>query len=323
MTVAFRVAAGPRLGFGHLVRCRSLARALGVELRASVRGSAQTRRAAEAMGWTLLSDAALAGPWNVSLVVVDDPSAREAARWVARARRRGVPVATIHDAGLAHVDSDLAIDGGAVPVRGRRPAGLCGPAFAMLDPSVRVARNSRQVPAPNRVLVALGGGAHVLGLAARLAAELAGRAPDAEIRVARGFAHAARLPPLPRGEWVAAPDGLARELSEAAVAIVAGGVTLFEACAVGAPVVAVAVNDAQHGAVCAMARVGAALDAGRPPVSARTLAGVARRTARLLADPAARRRMSSAGRRIVDGRGVWRAADALRALAQKGVAHAA
>jgi len=45
MTVVFRVAAGPRLGFGHLVRCRSLARALGVTPRVWLRGSAATRAA--------------------------------------------------------------------------------------------------------------------------------------------------------------------------------------------------------------------------------------------------------------------------------------
>ena len=45
VAVVFRVAAGPRLGFGHLVRCRAIARALGVEPRVSIRGTAATRRA--------------------------------------------------------------------------------------------------------------------------------------------------------------------------------------------------------------------------------------------------------------------------------------
>ena len=56
MTVVFHVAAGPRLGFGHLVRCRSLARALGVTPRAWVRGSAATRASARAMGGEVLRD---------------------------------------------------------------------------------------------------------------------------------------------------------------------------------------------------------------------------------------------------------------------------
>ena len=56
MTVVFRVAAGPRLGFGHLVRCRSLARALSVTPRVWLRGSAATRAAARALGCQVLPD---------------------------------------------------------------------------------------------------------------------------------------------------------------------------------------------------------------------------------------------------------------------------
>ena len=56
MTVVFQAAAGPRLGFGHLVRCRSLARALGLTPRVWVRGSAATRAAARALGCEVLPE---------------------------------------------------------------------------------------------------------------------------------------------------------------------------------------------------------------------------------------------------------------------------
>jgi hypothetical protein len=55
LRVLFHAAAGPRLGFGHLVRCRSLARALGVDARVSIRGSAATRVAAALAGWQVLA----------------------------------------------------------------------------------------------------------------------------------------------------------------------------------------------------------------------------------------------------------------------------
>jgi len=39
--ILLRVAAGPRLGFGHLVRARTLTRALDADVRISVRGTAR------------------------------------------------------------------------------------------------------------------------------------------------------------------------------------------------------------------------------------------------------------------------------------------
>jgi spore coat polysaccharide biosynthesis predicted glycosyltransferase SpsG len=89
-------------------------------------------------------------------------------------------------------------------------------------------------------------------------------------------------------------------------------VTLYEACALGVPVVAVALNRLQHTTIQAIARRGAAIDAGAiGPATAR----VALEIDRLLRDPAARRRMGMAGRALVDGRGAARVAARLRHLA--------
>jgi len=123
-----RVAAGPRIGFGHLVRCRALARALDADLVVSIRGSAATRRRAARLGYTVspgASDRAVAAlcPW---MMVVDDPSAAAAGRWVAQARRLGIPVATIHDLGIGYVPADMGIDGSVEP--GTRMRGRVGDA---------------------------------------------------------------------------------------------------------------------------------------------------------------------------------------------------
>jgi hypothetical protein len=59
---------------------------------------------------------------------------------------------------------------------------------------------------------------------------------------------------------------------------------------------------------------GAAIDAGAPPGSALIIAGAADAAAALLCDARACRRMSEAGRRLVDGLGAFRAADRLRDL---------
>ena len=55
---------------------------------------------------------------------------------------------------------------------------------------------------------------------------------------------------------------MSADLAACDVAVVAGGVTLYEACAVGVPVVALAVVAAQRPAIADFAVRGAAIDAG-------------------------------------------------------------
>ena len=316
MTVVFRVAAGPRIGFGHLVRCRSLARALGVEPRVSIRGTAATRRRAAQLGWCVLGSRRLdLGTWKASVLVVDDPSQGAASAWVATAHRLRVPVMSIHDVGVAPVPAQISIDGsvGRTADCGTMRA-LRGPRFAVLDPAVvrhrRAARHLTQRP---RVLVALGGGFHALRAVVPLVATLVHAHPGVEVRVAAGFATTRR--PLVTGcRVVSAPGGLAGELAQATVAVVAGGVTLYEACALGVPVVATAVAPSQRPTVAAMTRAGAAWSGGSLR-NARDARRLARATAALLADATARRALGRRGRQLVDGRGVWRVAAAVRRLA--------
>jgi hypothetical protein len=55
----FRVAAGPRLGFGHLVRARTLSRALGIARPlVSLRGGPEARKAALSLGMRLVDETA-------------------------------------------------------------------------------------------------------------------------------------------------------------------------------------------------------------------------------------------------------------------------
>jgi spore coat polysaccharide biosynthesis predicted glycosyltransferase SpsG len=311
----FRVAAGPRLGFGHLVRCRSLARAAGVVARVSVRGTARTRQRAATLGVTVLSGGVdLLDRERPAVLIVDDPSAPAATTWLRAARRRGVPVASLHDLGLARIASDLPIDGS---VGGGRRAGpaLAGPHAAVLDPALRRWRERRRRRRGLRVLVALGGGVRARRLVPVLAATLRASHPDVEVSVARGFA-AARPSRSAAFRVVSAPDGLGAILAAATVAVVGGGVTAYEACALGVPAVAGAVVPARRRAVRGLARAGAALDGGAlaTPADARR---VGRLAARLLADPTHQDRLRHAARRLVDGRGVWRVAAAIRRLADR------
>ncbi len=317
MTVVFRVSAGPRRGFGHLARCRAIARALGITPRMAVRGDARTRAAAVRLGIDVLAGGLHAlDALRPSLVVIDDPSPRHAAPWVAAARRRGIRVAALCDGGIGRVDADLVIDGSILA--DRFEADLAGPRYAVVDPRVTALRG-RTRPGRQRVCIAVGGGAHVFSRVPGLVAGLAALAPDADIRVAPGFTTPRSRPVLAAGRWIAS-SALVPALAAADVAIVAGGLTAYEACALGVPSVAVSVVPAQQPAVRALARHGAVVDGG--PLHHSDGAGrVSSRAAALLTADAARRQLAAAGRRLVDGRGATRIAEALSRLAEGG-AHA-
>ncbi|MGE0813485.1 MAG: hypothetical protein AB7O28_16155 [Vicinamibacterales bacterium] len=318
MGILFRAAAGPRVGFGHLARCRALARALGVRPVVSIRGSAGTARAAGALGVRVAPGGVTAlTRLGARLLVVDDPDARAARTWIAAARRRGVPVAVVRDAAPRALGADLVIDGSVRTPADERRGRCLGPRFAVLDPRLPALRARARRRGP--VVVALGGGAHVFPHVGAVVRALASRVPAADIRVAPGFTARVR-PALDGARWVR-PARLAATLAGARLAIVAGGLTAQEACALGVPAVAVAVVPAQRPAIRAMAARGAVVDGGALGAG-RAVARVADAAARLLATPAERRRMAAAGRGLVDGRGAERVAAALRALARGGGAHA-
>lgn len=325
LRILFRVAAGPQVGFGHLMRSRSLARALDVAPLVSIRGNARTRATAAALGWTVLdgtNDAAVATV-RPDLMVIDDPGQPDAQQWVRRARRLGVPVVSVHDLGRSIVDSDLVIDGSILPAASVSAPALLGPAYAILDPAIAKLRAEPPPPMLGRVLIALGGGTHVYAIAGELSQALFARMPALDIRVACGFAPPATLPPLARGSWIASTNGLAGELAAAAVAVVAGGVTMYEACALKKPIVAMPVVAEQDAATRAFAIRGGVLSAGWPHDD-RTVARVAEAIVALFQDSSLRKRMIKQAARLVDGEGVFRVADRIRVLAAgRGAAHAA
>jgi spore coat polysaccharide biosynthesis predicted glycosyltransferase SpsG len=320
LDVLFVTAASPAMGFGHLVRCSHVAAALEGTRRLVIRGSEDATWIAVRRGWTIVRGA----PRHVlgvppDLIVIDDPSASEMRRWVRAARRAGVPVATVRDGVGPMVESDLEIDGSFGAEARKRGDGR-GLRWTLVDPSVEEVRRHRHRRHDRQVLIALGGGEHVQRLGARIANELSRLAPEVSIRLAAGFVESHPLPRLTSGcQWISAPDGLASALSRATVAIVAGGVTLQEACALGTPVVAVPVVASQSQAV---------RHADRLRVARGTdVHGAARVALSLLQHPDAATAQGQRAARLIDGHGVHRVADRLRALVARtwsmGVRHAA
>jgi spore coat polysaccharide biosynthesis predicted glycosyltransferase SpsG len=173
-----------------------------------------------------------------------------------------------------------------------------------------------------RVVVSLGGGVRV-PLALRLAGAVLAAAPQADVIVAAGFAapalagrHACRT---------IAPATFTRELASATAAVLAGGVSLYEACALRVPTVGVSVVRSQRPTVRELGRRGAVIDAGhldRAGDVERVARRVAGAVARLLAGPARRRALSRRAGAEIDGLGARRVAAAIHALG-RGPAEAA
>jgi UDP-2,4-diacetamido-2,4,6-trideoxy-beta-L-altropyranose hydrolase len=312
--VLFVVAAGPELGFGHLVRAGHLADALGVRRELVVTGSETARQVALRFGWTVHCGRDPIGALAPDLVVVDDPSRARVGRWVRQVREARIPIAAIEDGRSARSGADLVIDGSVASAAIETPSRIAGPAFAIL--AKRIAERTVERPRrdPNRVLVALGGGAHVGRIGAELARAIVERVPGVRVDLASGFV-TDRHPDLPaRCRWIHAPDGLITPLSRAAVAVVAGGVTLHEACALECPSVALAVVPAQRRAIRAAAARETVIDAGA--MTARdAVSRSAEAVAILLADRTAAYAMGRRAARLVDGRGVLRVSARLQALA--------
>lgn len=306
----FHVAAGPRVGFGHLMRARTLARVLDVPMRLSLRGGTRARTVARAHGWTLV-DAAQAA----DVVVVDDPSPRQADARARQAARRGMRVVRIRDGARSSGPADLVVDLRVAAASVSNASHLSGPRYCVIDPAVRQVRRTGGTGRP-RVLVALGGGAHVRRLAVSLVAAIAATCPDADVRVAAGLT-AGPLPPLPGGRWVVQREGLVAAMARVDVVVAGGGITLQEACALGVPTIGLAVVRAQRPAIAAMARRGAVIDGGGPSPSRVSAGRVARAVARVLGTPAERRTLATRARRTIDGRGASRVARAIVRLAGK------
>jgi spore coat polysaccharide biosynthesis predicted glycosyltransferase SpsG len=340
LRVLFRAPAGARRGFGHLVRCISLARAMGVRPLIAVRGSRKAMEVGLALGADVMPSATSRTIARVrpDVVVIDDPSAAHAQRWIAAARRAGALVVTVHDLGVGCPDGDVVVDGSITarhsrnhaPRRDEHPASsggtharvsathaargrkvsLTGTRFAILDSQYSTKKRSATVTKNKQILIALGGGPHAT-MAAALARAIVAADPEAQVRIAGGFVAPPR-PVAPRVTWVAARRGLGQELASADVAVVGGGVSLYEACAMGVPTVALPVANGQVPTVRAFAKRGAAVGLGRGAA----ITKAATEAVALLNNPHQRKALRRHSMRLVDGLGASRAAAAVAALSQ-------
>lgn len=306
---------GPATGLGHWHRCLALAAALREQwsvtlitpplppaLRAEL--AVRDEQVGETAGWSPEAVfAAMAGCCPCPAVFVLDLISTPVD--LVAALRRVAPVASIGGAGPGRDDVDLRIDG-MIPRPGfsdrfRGGQLLVGPEYVMLrDEFVPdLGPVSERI---ERVLVALGGDAEGRGL--RLAEQLAKDCPGFEFDVVLGPL-AAPATSLPGVRTHVNPFSLARLMSTSQVAVCSGGMTAYELCRVGVPMVLHPQTPLQ-------------LAAARGFV-ARGLAELATTTAEVvmalnrLSPPSVRRAIRRSQHALLTGGGVGRVADALNA----------
>jgi UDP-2,4-diacetamido-2,4,6-trideoxy-beta-L-altropyranose hydrolase len=347
-TCAIRADASTEIGSGHVMRCLALAEGLvarGAHVhflcretpghmiaRIEAAGHKVTRLAAgegfdsardrddciaaleaEPADWLIVDHYGLDVRWETAL--------RPCARWIMViddiANRR-------HDCDLL-LDQNLSADpaGRYAAHIGSGTRTLFGPRYALLRPAFADAWRQRSGPV-RRILVFFGG-ADLPNATARAVAAIALLAmPDVAVDVVIGamYAHAAELEKLCAsvpGARVHRDADMAALMKQADLAVGAGGTTTWERCAAGLPTLAWPIADNQKDSLLELTRVEAIY---APPLdSVATAEGVAGHLARLIGDPALRRRISERGHLLCDGHGVGRVLDALWAAPEHIVAN--
>lgn len=347
MKILYRADGGHPIGTGHIFRARRILAELAriVDLDAVLLTSAEPtaeriaagaaarvallppRRDPEAVKPRLIADPVVefAREWRPDVLVVDmlDTPGPD----MAALRALGVPIVSFDDRGDGRFDADLLINVlVAEPDRARllqRTALMEGPGYVVLDPvyaEANAALEPRTVDGSRRVFVATGGG-DAAGLTVKVASAL-GRIGDLErVEFVCGPAFPFRADldrvlagaPWAHEVYTGLPNLIGR-YAECDLAVVAGGLTMYEVCCVGAPALAVCqpidhqleLADilSQEGA---MQTVGYGLDASED-----TIAGAVQA---LMDNVELRRAMSRRGPAMVDGRGTERVARAIAEMA--------
>jgi len=286
--VGIVVDAGPKLGYGHAVRCVRLARALS--RRNSVVFyplSEPCREFIESSGFLTTTGSAFPP------VVITD--LREAHGITAAIHRHGSRHVSIHDLGLAQCHSDVAIDGSVTrlfPYSADKERTLfVGPQYMITREAV-----TRTTPT-DTVLVTFGGGS-TANFALKIAEELwrIGLTPI----TTRGFI----------GSTPMSDDEFAQAMSTCRFAISGSGVSLYDLLGSGVPTIAVAFDRIQLRTADAFHERGAVLSAG---LLERLAPGaLLSRCMEMLENRPLVQRMTEAGRMLVDGKGLSRVVEIVR-----------
>lgn len=341
MRALIRVDCSPAIGMGHAMRCLALAGQLGhrgadVAFATRGPGSPLTELCAASgfeihalpeldVGWeddaahTLaILDAKKRPDW----VVVDHYGLD--ARWERRLRPRCGAILAIDDlADRAH-DCDLLLDqnfhdAAAARYLDRVPDTcqmLLGPRYALLRAAFSASNPPARDGVLRRVLISYGGtdstGETLKALSALALAALPGL--SARVVIGPGNPRAAEIREccarLPGAEALESVADMSSLLVNADIAIGAGGVSMWERCAMGVPSIVTAIARNQEPSSQAMGEAGLCIYLGTAAeTSAKSIADVLRG---LAATPALLRHIASSTMALVDGKGAERVADRMQ-----------
>ena len=328
MTIVIWVDAGPGVGLGHVSRGLALAAALekrGVRARIALPPDPTAGEWLRAAGHR---NAVVLDPTLAALPQVRDLAADAAAVVVdvrqplaqgeVRALGGVTPVVVIDNDGPGSAEADMVV----ALTGGEGPGRLVGPAYVPLRP---VAIRPRRRTGRPTVLVSLGA-ADPDGATVRVVDAVAKVDPLPVVRVVANprtpvwDALAARLAALglPPARPVT-PGGFDAHLAAADLAILAVGVSVYEALAAGVPSIVLARSAGDVAHADALAAHGALVSVGRTWREADLTSAVGT----LLADRTRRVAMGKAARALVDGRGAERvAARVVELVVEEGMQHA-
>jgi spore coat polysaccharide biosynthesis predicted glycosyltransferase SpsG len=312
-------AAGPTIGRGHLARALSLAETdwgaeadIDLELIEGELTEGERSRLERAGARSIGGDVAIV---PATAVVLDVPDPDSVA-----GRFDPTRLAVFDDRDSFGGSAELVIQPSLASWTGRATAGRVLAGFAFVPISAAIRERRMQVPAPppdqarRPYVVVCFGGSDPHSITERLAPatvrDLAGRA-DVDVVIGASYAGSTHGWPI---EPVRDPPDFVERIATADLLVFGAGTMKFEAACLGRPMVLVAAADDQGPVGPAFAATGAAryLGDGRtidPEV-------VAAAVSDLLDDAGSRQELADTARRVIDGDGAARIADAVAAVAQ-------
>jgi len=321
--------ANHRIGLGHAVRVSAIFDLLKVPHRTTVAGAGELitdlfpgQRLLPASVEDPNAFFSLIGEIRPDLILVDHPRPGPSFWRLLSMRSRGIPVVAIDDEG-GEVDADLVINGTVLDQYHRypllRPQAklLVGRDYALIRP---VFGETPWCPLPEpSVVIVVGSGDRARDWVLHLMSRKIDFSSWGKVRmiVGRAFPNMARL----RHDCGAlgvllesgiSGEGMAEALSQASVALITGGMIVYEALAVGVPAIVFPQIENLIPEARWFAKRGCIVDLG---CEGGTNSGlVSDAVGRLLSSPSERLVMSSAQRATIDGRGILRAAKEIDGL---------
>ena len=300
LEVGFVVDAGSEMGYGHAVRCLRVAARLGPDVHPVFFPLSQA-----AGRFFAERDAEVRCDGEFPPLMISDLA--EPNPFIDAVNRRGCRHISIRDLGLAQCEADVVIDGSITTIDPYLPIPdqqlFVGPEYMVIEP-----RQYRRWPEDDVAFVTLGGGSssdYTPVLAEALVAA------GFEVLATRGLgANSAPRTSSGHVRWVEDDSEIVEAISRCSLAITTSGVSLYEMLAAGVPTIALSVDEYQLKTAetfqdnAAVESIGIIRDTD-PKDVVECATRISREKSLML-------RLIEQGRRLVDGKGLFRVTEIVR-----------